>query len=641
MRNLLHKKSGLHILCSLLFLFLPAAASAITEEQAVQKALELSLHKDPYWRLLVHYKRALFGWKSLIDDPEFFLAPNGKRNPKAELEYTVRALFRPKEGDELHPGFKFIARASWLRGKLGISSKDLPYDAEEEYQRLKANINPTDFYLVFPACYLNNPASLFGHVFFLIESKDVPHLAGFSLNYGAVTTDPPGPIFAVKGLFGLYRGRYELAYYFKMITEYRDLDMRDIWEYRLNLTDEQKDLMLRHMIELNYSYSNYYYLDENCAYCLLFPIEAARPDTKLTSRFFGLVEPVRTINTMQKLGLLDEPVYRPSLFTTLQYRKQIIPRSLHGMIKKVCYGKASIDALTSSSAYTALTAEEKTNLWTFASEYLQYLLNNSEISAEDYRDRFLAVLTQLNTKSSGKSADTAAIAQVPVPDAQPQHAHSSRYIAAGGGYDSKEGPYTDISFRLLAHGLMDTDDGYSRNSQMEFFTGNIRYDINDNSCIIKKLDIAEFTAMPVSDSFIFKTGIMFTGGFESNTLEDKQDDLAGYLKLCFGASTLMFRNTQLYLYLGGKTYVSPDYAYNTDPLLGGEAGIITTAGILKQHLKASVYQSPRTFRHTRFALSAEECLRLTKDFHLTGSCTFNGDWRRTWLDADGSIRILF
>jgi len=47
---------------------------------------QLRLHDDPYWWILLHCKKYLFGVRSLVDDPDFFLAEDRKHNPRGELE---------------------------------------------------------------------------------------------------------------------------------------------------------------------------------------------------------------------------------------------------------------------------------------------------------------------------------------------------------------------------------------------------------------------------------------------------------------------------------------------------------------------------------------------------------------------------
>ncbi|MCK5343638.1 MAG: hypothetical protein KAR20_09550, partial [Candidatus Heimdallarchaeota archaeon] len=52
----------------------------------VNKALEKKMYRERTWHVLLHYKPSIaHGFKSLIDDPDFFIAPDGKYNPESEL----------------------------------------------------------------------------------------------------------------------------------------------------------------------------------------------------------------------------------------------------------------------------------------------------------------------------------------------------------------------------------------------------------------------------------------------------------------------------------------------------------------------------------------------------------------------------
>ena len=603
-----------------------------TPESLIKKAEELSLYKDDYWLLLGHYKRTLTGYKSLVDGKEFFLAPDGKKNPKSELEETIKAFFAPKEKGKDHTTYIYTARYKWLCQKLNIDKEQLPYDGDKDYEKVKSQIKPKAFYLIFPATYMNDPASMFGHVFYLIESENVPHLAGLSVNYGAIATDPPSLKYAVKGLFGAYSGRYEIIQYYQQITKYSCLDMRETWEYKLLLSDDENDWLLRHVIEMSFTYSDYYYLDENCAYCMLFPIEVARPSTKLTETSGTIIEPIQVIEKLHKKGIIGEPQYRPSLFTKMQYEKSFMNRKQKKFVKRLCFGKASVSDIPDEG----MTAEEKANLWEFASDYLKYLLSNNEITQQEYQKRFIAVLSERNKFKEVTSFSKS----IPTPGSQPQNAHGSKMISAGGGINDKN-IFSEARFRLLAHNLMDTDDGYTPNSQIEFITGAVRYDFTDKKFTLRYADLANIISLPTCDSFITKKAFQFRTGLEENGNKDGEESLAWRVKIAVGLSRNLFPFTQGYAFIGADAFFSPAYDYGTDALGGGEIGLITTAGIWKQHLSAGIYQSPFDKKHTRFNLSAQERIAIHQNASLRAEYSFKGDFRRTWHEAGCYLSIFF
>ena len=66
----------------------------------IESARGQRLHEDRYWEVFLHYKPSWSGKKSLIDDPAFFLAHDGKTSPASELEATLRGFFQDQKADE-------------------------------------------------------------------------------------------------------------------------------------------------------------------------------------------------------------------------------------------------------------------------------------------------------------------------------------------------------------------------------------------------------------------------------------------------------------------------------------------------------------------------------------------------------------
>ena len=71
-------------------------------DELLRQAVELRLSDAREWHLLLHYRENLWkGFTSEADGPAFFLAPNGKTDPAAELEATLR-----QQADQRPPGWR-------------------------------------------------------------------------------------------------------------------------------------------------------------------------------------------------------------------------------------------------------------------------------------------------------------------------------------------------------------------------------------------------------------------------------------------------------------------------------------------------------------------------------------------------------
>ena len=308
----------------------------------LEHANKTKLYNHRYWHILLHYKKDYLGRiESLIDDPNFFLAPDGKVNPKSELESTIRILFN-NNIEKTDPRIcQFIARYTWLTEQLNIDASKVPIFDCEQIQNIKVKSAS----LAFPTYYMNNPASMFGHTLLIIETQYPNKLLNHAVNYAAMTNETNGFVFAYKGIFGLFDGYYSILPYYKKIQEYSDINQRDIWEYQLNLTETELKRMILHIRELEKISTKYFFFSENCSYNLLFLLEAARPQLKLTDKFGPFVIPIDTVKVVKKSGLITKTVYRPSKATKIKnIYKELNPTNKE-LANNILQGKQKVQTL--------------------------------------------------------------------------------------------------------------------------------------------------------------------------------------------------------------------------------------------------------------------------------------------------------
>lgn len=287
-------------------------------ESLVEKAVAMRLYEDRYWKILYHYHDTPFGRTvSRIDDPDYFLSPDGKKDPKAEMTAFVLRFFGEKAPEDICP---YSARYHWLAEALSVDTARVPERRCASIERVKADAAT----LVFPSYYMNSPASMFGHTLLTLKTGNESRMLDKAVNYSAFTNESNGFAFAFKGIFGLYDGFFSVLEYYKKIQEYGEMNQRDIWEYRLNLTPAELDRMVRHIRDLEDISSDYYFFDENCSYNLLYLMEAARPTLRLTEKNGLWVIPVETVRLLREKGVITETTYQPSRATILRHRLQAL-----------------------------------------------------------------------------------------------------------------------------------------------------------------------------------------------------------------------------------------------------------------------------------------------------------------------------
>jgi len=247
----------------------PAFANPDYLQSLISEAEHENLSQRLEWLNLVHYKRDWFGsgLTSQVDGRTFFNAEDGKQNPQSELVATLTAFFAAETDDpSQHPQCRFAARYHWLKQVLQFDSTQLSEQSCESLEEWVNAMDPAGVTLVFPAAYLNNPASMFGHTFLRIDGKqqdERSRLLAYSVSYAAGTDEKNGLVFALKGVFGGYPGLFSILPYYMKVKEYSDLENRDVWEYQLNLTVAEIGQLLRHVWELRQTYFDYYFFDEN------------------------------------------------------------------------------------------------------------------------------------------------------------------------------------------------------------------------------------------------------------------------------------------------------------------------------------------------------------------------------------------
>lgn len=478
---------------------------------AQSRALRLS--EDRTWNILLHDK----GGVSLIDDPKFFLAPDGKRNPQSELEATIAAFFEQERSDSEHPRCRFPLRYAWLKERLSIDESRLPAAACTWLNETLARMNPQSAVLVFPTTQNNSPASMFGHTLLRIGSSYESGLLSTAVTYAAYTEDNSGFAYAYKGIFGLYRGYYSVLPYYEKVNEYSDIERRDIWEYDLSLSTEETRRMVLHIWELKDVYSDYYFFDENCSYNLLFLLEAGRPSLHLTDRFMKgpkfWVIPSDTILAVQDAGLIKQVRYRPSQATRILAVASGLSDADQDLALDVVNQKISPQTLTEMS----ISAQEKMRILDLAAEILQYRYLGRQLEKEEYQKQFLAVL---NARSSLVTSPVD-LSRLPSPS-PPEQGHLPGKFSLGMGYRTGSF-FTEIGWRAAYHDLMDPDEGYTAGSQIKFFDVRGRYYLNDNKFQLESFRLIDIVSLAGRNKFFKPVSWKVYTGVEQELFADGQD----------------------------------------------------------------------------------------------------------------------
>ncbi len=424
------------------------------------------------WQLLLHYQpNWLGGVTSQQDDPGFFLAQDGKADPEAELFATLRAFFsealvaRSKQPAQC----AFVARYAWLKEELQFDLARLPPQRCERFEKWLNEFNADGISLIFPAGFMNNPSSMFGHTFLRVDQKgqtDQTRILAYTINYAAELPSDVGPEYAIKGIFGGYQGLFTTIPYYLKVQEYRDLENRDIWEYRLNLSEPQVRRLLMHAWEMGNAWFDYFFFDENCSYHILSLLDAADPSAHLTDRFHLYTLPSDTVRALiARQGLVGRVTYRPSRRTVVQRKRAWLSPSEAEWLQEIIRNPAELK----QEAFQAQSLNRQALVLDTASDYL---LMRGEADPEDaggFRARNRAVLT---ARSQLKVSPTDVA--IPPFTQRPDIGHRTSRAGVGGGWRNNQ-LYEELNFRTAYHDLLDPEPGYTPDAQIEAAAISLRH----------------------------------------------------------------------------------------------------------------------------------------------------------------------
>jgi len=445
---------------------------------------------------------------SEIDDEKFFFAKEGKNSAQSELNATIDALFSESVFDDSSAACRFPARRDWLIERLNITM--LPKAECREFDKVLNRLKPKSVTLVFPSAHINSPASMFGHTFLRINSAYDSKLLSYAVNYAA-DADPDkenAVIFAIKGLFGGYFGKYSLLPYYDKLKEYRDSEQRDIWEYDLSFNEEETLRMLKHIWELNETHSYYYFFTQNCSYNMLWFLEIAREKVHLRDYFSNQIIPLETLHAAKSEKLIVDYFYRPSKRSTILKYEELIKDENKDLVLLLLESSISEEDIIADER---IEIEQKRYILEVGIELLEYRFSKSQIQKEEYLKLFHSF-----SKARAKLGIGEKIVIKTPPN--PIESHQAIRASMGGGVrDAK--PVGFFGIRPAYHDLADSGYGFLRGTQIEFLDLEISY--KKEKIDLEKATILSIVSLAQRGDFFKNISWRTKFGWDRNFFDEK------------------------------------------------------------------------------------------------------------------------
>lgn len=585
---------GAALLC--LYLFLPFSLFSFD----ISSAALQTLHENRYWHTLLHYRDG----KSEIDSKHFFLSPDGKYNPKAELVATVKKLLEAKEQSIV---CRFPARTSWLIDQIPELREEIKHTSCDALEQTIVDYNPNFISLIFPTAHINAPASMYGHTFLRIDSdKDTPLISN-AINYAAHTAETNGVLYAYHGLTGGYEGRYSILPYYEKIKEYNDMERRDIWEYQLNLSRKEIIRLLYHYYEIKESYADYYFFTENCSYNLLWLLESARAGTALVDGFGLKAIPVDTIRVLKEHGFIEEVTFRPSKTKKI---KEIV-KKIEDMNSATAFMQTYDDRYLKG-----LSDVQKVYILDLSTQMLRYKRAKNKID----KNRYVTELMKLLKMRSLLESDEKYNVKVPKRPLQGHKTSRVKLLAEDKGA-------LLFGIKPSFHDIYDVDKGYAQGAYINFFDLELQKE-KEEQITLYKFDLVNIVSYAPRDTLFKPLSWSAAVGWEQNYLDDLVFKLRGGIGYSYVYEALLY-----YLFLEPAFY----YGDKADFAIAPKFGMFYNYHDLKLG-----FESQRTFYSNGDAVSESApflTYNLTKNIALNLKYVITRSKRRD--QESGSLALFY
>ncbi len=540
-----------------------------------ERARRERLAERPEWRSLLHYRATILSpaGASMVDNDAFFLSPAGRRDPQAELEATLEGFFRSAGADEgTCAQCTFAARYDWLKQTLGFDPARLPESRCLLFRKWMKELNPEGITLIFPAAYLNNPASMFGHTLLRVDARgqdNQTRLLAYTINFAADSGGQQhGAAFAFKGLFGMYQGQFSVAPYYLKVRAYGDIENRDIWEYRLKLDRGEIDRLLRHVWEMRVARFDYYFADENCSYQLLSLLDSARPGLGLTDRFPLWAIPSETVRAAADAGLIERVSFRAARRSVLQERA----RTLEPRLRKMARLMADADLEPDAPQVLQLGVRDQARVIELAIDDVAYR-QAPRASPEEPPSGVLARLLEHRSRLPAPD-QTPAVAAPGIP---PGTGHKPARLALGYGVEDRR-QFAQLDVCPGYHELFDPEGGYARDAHISALRASLRHYPEEGTGELERLDIIDIMSLSSWGIFQHPASWKAGAGVFRKRLSRRSRPLLGHVSGGIGISRDFAPRLSAHVFAEGTVEASRRFACVLAPGIGPGAGILLDIG---------------------------------------------------------------
>lgn len=408
-------------------------------------------------------------------------------DPLSELESTLNAFAAaPLANPDQHAQCQFPARLQWLKTRLRghpAFRADVKCPAFEKWTQ---SGNVSSLSVIYATGYLGNPASYYGHTLLKFNFGDEQGKAGLmdvSLNYGAILEGKDDDMlsYLIKCLIGGYEGGFSHIRFYFHEHNYGDIELRNLWEYRLDLPQESVRLVVAHAWEVLGKRYTYYFFRHNCAYRMTELLEIV-DGLKLTPDIPPWVIPqsiVQILSGTQYRGkpLLAEVIHHPSRQSRFYEKYLSLSADESSALKNLVYKKYSF----TDSQFQEMPLPSKQAILDTLLDYYQFIGVPLDRAPDEIKQSYAITLATRYQLPPGTPPVRA------LNSVAPQDGYPPGWVQVGWQHNELLGNTLSVRIRPAYYDVLDTDSSHVLNAALSMF--DIQINAGERKTYIGKLDV--------------------------------------------------------------------------------------------------------------------------------------------------------
>ncbi|MFQ3313804.1 MAG: hypothetical protein ACI8SC_003025 [Colwellia sp.] len=526
--------------------------------ELVKQSKKLVLHEHPRWKAILHVKND----QPVNTSHDRYLSINNF-SLEQEMRLTIELIL-----NDAQSACRYPARVHFLDEFLGFN-KTLDLNYCLDYQKYLKKVPNDDIYLVYASENVNSASSMLGHIMLRMDGTNDN---GLKVSHGITFfTELEGfniPVILYESLVSGKKGFFQIAPYSNFVSHYLNAEQRNVWEYKLLLTDVQRQLIRDIAWELGSADLSYFFHTYNCATVTQLLIASAVPEKISTIQSW--LTPLDVVRFVEENNLVEETSLIPSDEWEMLALMDSLPSSEISKVKK---------AVHEGSVYLETMVSETDTLLTisFYKSYNKFAKDKSLINNDTY---------QKNHKNAELLSVTLPKYQLEVSDyKKPTDASPDGQISIGWKQENKKN-WLDISFFPVASDQGDNKKHVFGETTLTLASLNVLYNPESKNLKLDNFILYSMhSRIPFNNIFKgYSTGFQF--GLERHYDSELNRNLSAFVEAQLGFTYELTQDFGMYaeVSLGAASDISTTYLYTT-PQLGAYVYLI---GDIKLHVQHSI-----------------------------------------------------